>query len=75
MNGLRQLGGERACLSVEFEPSVGGEHQDRRRAEWVFRGEQDAEMVESSLKLRTGRTADGAVPFLGFLYEGPTGEG
>ena len=29
-------------------------------------------MVESSLKLCAGRTADGAVPFLGFLYEGPT---
>lgn len=32
-------------------------------------------MVESSLKLCAGRTADGAVPFLGFANEDPTGEG
>jgi len=32
-------------------------------------------MVQSSLKLRAGRTTDGAVPFLGFANEDPTGRG
>lgn len=32
-------------------------------------------MVEPSLKLCAGRTADGAVPFLGFANEDPSGEG
>jgi len=32
-------------------------------------------MVESTLKLRAGRTTDGAVPFLGFGNEDPTREG
>jgi len=31
-------------------------------------------MVEPSLKLCAGRTTDGAVPFLGFWNEDPTGE-
>lgn len=58
--------GGRACLSVQFKPSIRSKHQDRRRTEWVFRGEEDAKMVESSLKLCAGGTADGTVPFLGF---------
>lgn len=56
----------RACLVVEFEPPVRSEHQDRWGAEWVFRGEEDAEVVESSFKLCTSGTTNSAVPFLGF---------
>lgn len=50
-------------LGVKFKPSVRSEHQDRRGAEWVLRGEEDAEVVESSFKLCTSGTTNGAVPF------------
>ena len=33
------IGDGEACLGVEFKPSVGSEHQDGWRAEWVFRRE------------------------------------
>ena len=61
-----EIAKRRACLSVEFEPSIRSEHQDRWGAEWVLRGEENSEMVMSSFKLRTGGTTNGAVPFLGF---------
>lgn len=65
------MGDEGACLRVEFKPSVWSKHQDGRGAEWVFRGEEDAKMVESSLELCAGRTTDSAVPFLGFANKNP----
>lgn len=69
------IGDEGACLGVEFKPSVRGEHQDGRRTERVFRGEEDAEMVESSLEFCAGRTTDGTVPFLGIADKDPAGNG
>ena len=63
-----------ACLGVKFEPSVRSEHQDRRGAEWVLRGEEDAEVVESSYKLCTSGTTNGAVPFLGLTRSNKNNE-
>jgi hypothetical protein len=62
-----------ACLGIEFKPSIRGEHQNGRRAKRVFRGKQDAKVVETSLELCAGRTTDGTVPFLEFANKDPGG--
>ena len=64
------LNGE-TSLGVELEPPIGSKHQDRWRAERVFRGEEDAKMVESSLKLSAGGPTNGTMPFLGFGMKSP----
>jgi hypothetical protein len=60
-------GSKGAYLGVEFEPPVRSKHQDGRRAERVFRGEEDAKVVEPSLELCADGTTDCTVPFLGLI--------
>lgn len=51
-------------LGVELEPAVWRKNHDRRWAKRVFRRQQDAEVIESPLKIGPRGTTQSAMPFL-----------
>ena len=53
-----------AHLCVELKPPIRSKHHYSWGSEGVFRGKEDAEVVEPALEFRARGAADGTVPFL-----------
>jgi hypothetical protein len=51
-------------LRIELKTSIGRKHHDRWRTEWIFRRQEYAEMIQSTLEFGPRRSSKCAMPFL-----------